>query len=111
MITTQHEVIEQNHAIELAEMAFTLPSLRPIKILDVEQPAMRETTRELNCWVNGNMLRIGAGTVFNLTSFGTGANSGRLSNSGKTVADLRVKCLDGVTRILPQGLPVEIVAE
>lgn len=98
-----------NTATEIESIKDTGLRAKPVLIDGVMQEALRELLTPHDCIVSGNKVRIYAGTIVSLTSGGIGS-TGQQAMHGKLMRDLTLKCLDGVSRILPAGSQIEIIA-
>lgn len=108
--STARDAGQTNQAVELARLTPSKMHARPIFIDGIMQESLRELTAPCEMLVNGLPIRVGAGTVVCLISSGFDERIGGMAAGGKLLRDLRVRCLDGVTRILPAceiSIPLE----
>lgn len=97
-----------NVATEIRSIQHATAWLKPVEIDGIQQANLSSVVGHVDCYVGGNMVRLVDGVVVNLTARGAGQHF-PLASTGTIVNDLRVRCLDGVVRILPAGSSVEMM--
>ncbi len=72
---------------------------------------LRRTTAPVECLIRGNKIELPADEIICIGSFGHDNTIHRDVTWGKTMHDLRVKCLDGEIRILPANSQMTIIRD